>query len=130
MTKILCVDFDGVLHSYSSGWKGVGVVPDPPVPGAIKWLREMIGPFEVCVYSSRSKHFIGVEAMKEAIKRWAIEEGDCPAEAEELVEMLKFPDQKPAAFLTIDDRCICFDGTFPTATEISSFVPWNKKKSA
>jgi hypothetical protein len=24
---ILCLDFDGVLHSYSSGWKGADVIP-------------------------------------------------------------------------------------------------------
>lgn len=129
MTKTLCVDFDGVLHFYS-GWVKANVVSGPPVPGAIRWLREMIGPFEVCIYSSRSKYLTGIEAMKEAIKRWAVEEGDCEAEAEELVEVLKFPTQKPAAFLTIDDRCICFNGTFPTRDEISSFIPWTKKKPA
>jgi len=130
MKKTLCVDFDGVLHSYTTGWKGADVVTDPPVPGAIRWLRDMVGgPFQVCIYSSRSKHPSGVAAMREAIKRWAMEEeGDSKAEAEELVEMLEFPTMKPAAFLTIDDRCICFNGTFPSSTEISSFIPWNKKK--
>ena len=27
---ILCLDFDGVVHSYTSGWKGADVIPDPP----------------------------------------------------------------------------------------------------
>jgi hypothetical protein len=35
----ICVDFDGVLHSYASGWKGAGVVADGPVDGAIEWLN-------------------------------------------------------------------------------------------
>ena len=35
---ILCVDFDGVIHSYTSGWEGIDMIPDPPVEGAIKWL--------------------------------------------------------------------------------------------
>lgn len=34
----ICVDFDGCLHAYTSGWQGAEVVSDPPVPGAIDWL--------------------------------------------------------------------------------------------
>ena len=39
---IICVDFDGVIHSYTSGWKGIDVIPDDPVPGAIEWLEEYL----------------------------------------------------------------------------------------
>lgn len=28
----VAVDVDGVLHSYTSGWKGADRLPDPPVP--------------------------------------------------------------------------------------------------
>lgn len=130
---IICVDFDGVIHSYKSGWQGVAVIPDEPVPGAIEWLMahlpvpdafgmapEYKGP-EVQIYSSRSKSWFGRRAMK----KWLIKHGLHPAYIYDGI--LKFPVKKPAAFLTIDDRAICFNGTFPTAKEMMSFKPWNKK---
>ena len=134
---IICVDFDGVIHSYTSGWKGVFVIPDPPVPGAIKWLEdhlpvpdcicamapEYTGPI-VQIYSSRSKSFFGRRAMK----KWLVANGLHPGYIRE--GLLKFPVRKPAAFLTIDDRAICFDGQFPSTEEMLSFVPWNKKVPA
>ena len=42
-------------------------------------------------------------------------------------DLLQFPTEKPAAFLTIDDRCICFDGTFPSTEEMLSFQPWYRR---
>lgn len=131
---IVLVDFDGVIHSYTSGWKGADVIPDPPVPGAIDWLMDhlptpepicamaepYVGP-EVQVYSSRSAQSGGISAMKE----WLIKNGMHPAYITEGI--LKFPTEKNAAFLTIDDRAICFDGRFPSSQEMMSFRPWNKR---
>ena len=131
---IICVDFDGVIHSYTSKWQGPSVIPDGPVPGAIKWLEDHLpvpealggcfvpkytGPI-VQIYSSRSKSWLGRRAMK----KWLIKHGLDPAYIREGI--LKFPIKKPPAFLTIDDRAICFNGTFPTTAEMMSFKPWNK----
>ena len=44
---ILCLDFDGVLHSYTSGWLGADVIPDPPVPGYAQFLLRAVEVFEV-----------------------------------------------------------------------------------
>lgn len=118
--KIILVDFDGTLHAYTSGWQGADVVGDPPVEGAIEWLREMLADarFDVQIYSSRSRQDGGIRAMKEALIRWGL-----PVEQ---ADAIPFPTQKPAAFLTIDDRAVCFEGVFPTAEAIDGFVPWNK----
>lgn len=132
---IVCVDFDGVLHSYSSGWQGAHVISDPPVPGAMRWLAEMAHDdrFELHIYSSRSKDPGGVEAMREWIAGYMLEHYDVEAgwayelRASEVLERLRFPMQKPAASMTIDDRALCFEGTFPTKEWILGFKPWNKR---
>lgn len=131
---IICVDFDGVIHSYKSGWKGVAIIPDPPVPGAIEWLmRHLPVPDAVCamapaykgpivqIYSSRSKSWRGRRAMK----KYLVQYGLHPAYIWERI--LKFPILKPAAFLTLDDRAICFSGAFPSTEEMMSFKPWYRR---
>lgn len=130
---IICVDFDGVIHSYASGWKGADVIPDPPVDGAIEWLiahlpvpdalgmaPEYAGPIPV-IYSARSAQRGGIAAMKQWLIKWGVDEWYFRD------DILKFPKEKPAAFLTIDDRCICFDGRFPTSEEMMGFLSWQKK---
>jgi len=118
--KTILVDFDGVLHSYTSGWKGAEVASDPPTPGAIEWLQKMLREKDLilCVYSSRSNQTGGIRTIKD----WLYKHGLSPAD----IGRLEFPISKPAAWLTIDDRCICFSGAFPTAEEIHKFKPWNK----
>lgn len=133
MNPIICVDFDGVIHSYASGWKGADVIPDLPVEGAIEWLMahlpvpdavgmapEYKGP-EVVIYSARSSQRGGIKAMK----AWLIKHGLHPAYISD--NILKFPETKPAAFLTLDDRAICFTGTFPTSAEMMGFKTWQKQ---
>src|SRR5262245_1372983 len=67
---ILCLDFDGVIHSYTSGWKGVDVIPDPPVPGALDFIDKAREHFIVAIYSSRSGQIGGKHAMTEWLKFW------------------------------------------------------------
>jgi hypothetical protein len=117
---ILCMDFDGVIHSYSSGWQGADNIPDDPVPGAFAFLIKASGFFEIAIYSSRSGQEGGIKAMQE----WMLKHG---LDSLFVCDTLKWPTEKPPAFITIDDRAICFDGTFPDPKELRNFKPWNKK---
>jgi len=136
---LLCLDFDGVIHSYASGWKGAGVIPDPPVAGAIDAILGYIDAgFTVAVYSSRSKSLLGRWAMKRWLGRaiadhWqagntppSLAEAECWGDAYSVVSRIKWPWFKPAAFLTIDDRALTFTGAWPDAADLRRFKPWNK----
>jgi hypothetical protein len=116
---ILCVDFDGVLHAYTSGWQGADVVADGPVEGAIDFLRRAGEFWDVQIYSSRSKDVGGIDAMQ----LWLLKHGWKP----ETDPPLSFPTQKPAAFLTIDDRALTFEGKFWDPKDLLAFKPWNKR---
>ena len=126
---ILCLDFDGVIHSYTSGWQGAASIPDPPVPGAIAFLWEAIEHFDVQIFSSRSHQQGGIDAMQEWLAKWDEEYwAGKPARPRTcLVLCIKFPTEKPPALVTLDDRAIMFTGTFPSIDVIKSFKPWNKK---
>lgn len=120
-TKTILVDFDGVIHSYVSGWKGETTIIDPPCIGALKFLEELVEDdrFEACIYSSRSKTQAGISAMQ----NWLIYHGL----RREVVEQIQFPTEKPAAWLTIDDRAWQFTGFFPSLKELNEFKPWYKR---
>lgn len=122
---ILCLDFDGVIHSYSSGWKGADVIPDPPVEGAIAFMLGALNHFDVCIFSSRSGQPGGIQAMRDWLRQHAgatwYESPAGPG-----LEDITFPTEKPAAFIGIDDRVLTFDGTFPEPKALLDFKPWNK----
>ena len=120
MTRPICIDFDGVIHGYQSRWQGATNLPDPPVPGAIEWLQQLLTEDGIApmIYSSRSKEPGGIDAMR----AWLLLHGLTFAQ----LEQLHFPTQKPSAFLTIDDRAWCFTGKFPTAEQIRNFRTWQQ----
>lgn len=135
-------DFDGVLHAYStpvSAYPG-GVWDDAHIPdGAVKAGMETLygcilsGKIDPVIYSSRSKTAAGREAMAAWLvrehARYVAELGPGRStllEEMKILERVSFEAEKPAAWLTIDDRAWCFTGNRLTAQEILDFKPWNK----
>ncbi len=106
-------DFDGVIHSYKSGWQGAESAPDPVVPGIASAIHDLRKHgYKVVVVSTRCSSTGGMEAVKEYLHRNEITVDDVMAD-------------KPPAVCYIDDRAICFDGHPETLLDnVSSFVPW------
>ena len=74
------LDFDGVIHSYVSGWQGVDVVPDPPVPlidEEIKRIRA--AGYRVVVVSTRCATPEGMGAVRRYLRENGIEVDDVAA---------------------------------------------------
>ena len=118
MRRTVVFDFDGVIHSYTSGWKGVDVIPDPPVIGireAIAQLRD--AGYEVVVVSTRCSDVNGRLRVAEYLDANNIVVDSIMAE-------------KPSAIAYIDDRAICFDGDASTLlTKVQNFEPWYKRNT-
>lgn len=115
MKQTVVFDFDGVIHSYTSGWQGVDVIPDPPVHGirqAISLIRDY---YKVVVVSTRCASESGRKAIEEYLKTCGIEVDGIEAE-------------KPPATVYIDDRAICFDGYADTLLrKVLTFKPWYER---
>lgn len=143
--KTICLDFDGVVHSYTSPWIDASFIPDPPVPGALAFIKQTIEghKYSLQIYSSRSHQEGGIKAMQLWFKHWLKKEYGwqigtelynelCKTEHknfdkdDSVTRYLYFPISKPPAFLTIDDRAWTFKGVFPSIEEIEAFKPWNK----
>lgn len=125
---ILCLDFDGVIHSYTSKWEGARVIPDPPVPGAREFLINASALFEIHIFSSRSHQEGGLTAMGDYVGDvLAPDDRQMTKEEEEVFDALVFATTKPPALVTIDDRAITFTGTWPDPSDLLEFKPWNRR---
>lgn len=152
---ILCLDFDGVIHSYSSGWRGPRIIPDPPVPGALEFIVRSLNHWEVAIYSSRSSYLFGRWAMQRYLARELVKlaptyettpewwqdricetafaepwEDEVRWAASRVVFQISWPRTKPPAMVSIDDRALTFTGEWPTTEALKAFKPWNKRRAA
>lgn len=110
-------DFDGVIHSYASGWQGATNIPDDPVNGIENALRDIHNAgYEVVIVSTRCAYPSGQSAIEDWLDKYGI--------APYVDRVLK---EKPPAIVYIDDRAICFDGKADgLLSKIQAFSPWYK----
>jgi len=122
---IICVDFDGCVHSYERGWQG-GEIYGTVVPGFFEWVERVRDRFKIVIYSSRSKEEAGVVAMdlwlSEQYRLWL------QSTSAAVMDTFEFAHEKPPAWLTVDDRCVRFDGDWAmpelTVEAMADYKPW------
>lgn len=114
--QTIILDFDGVIHSYQSGWHGADVIKDSPTLGAKEAIAKLRERYIVVVVSSRTHQPGGIEA----IKAWL--------EAHDIV-VDDVPPHKPPHVCTVDDRAFRFEGDWDAVISgiDAACIPWNKK---
>ena len=95
--RTICLDFDGVVHSYRSGWCGADIIPDPPVHGTREALARLRNTHRVVIHSTRCRTPEG----RTAIAQWLAKYG---------IEVDEICEHKPPAMAYVDDRAIVFQG--------------------
>ena len=125
----LCIDMDGTIHAFSKGWHD-GTLYDDVTDGFFEWAEQAAKQFKLVIYSSRS----ATDEGRTAMLAWLVEQRRAWREAAGMHETdgplgFEFADKKPAAWLTIDDRAVRFNGDW-SAVELAPntlrmFRPWN-----
>jgi hypothetical protein len=109
LRRTVCLDFDGVLHSYRSGWCGAEIIPDPPIHGTREAVARLRQQYRVVVLSSRCHSEEGRRAVRSWLQRHDIA-------VDEVCE------HKPPALVYVDDRAIRFRGNWDDLlTDIRQF---------
>ena len=123
----LIIDFDGTLTQYK-GWKGIDIIDDEPIEGAMKFLIEAVDYFTVNIFSSRSSDPRGIRAMQEYVRN-GLADILGMANVDTVYNQIQWPTTKPAGFLSIDDRALPFEGDWSkfVPEELLNFKPWNKR---
>jgi hypothetical protein len=102
--RTVCLDFDGVLHSYRSGWCGSEIIPDPPIHGTRESVARLRQQYRVVVLSARCH----TEAGRRAVQAW-LKKHDIVVD--EVCE------HKPPAHVYVDDRAVRFRGNWDNLLE-------------
>jgi hypothetical protein len=89
----VAVDFDGVIHSYTSGWTGPEPI-DPPREGALKFITDLIVEgYKVVYHTARADCALHTDA----VISWLVRHDFPRAEVTNV---------KPKAIAYVDDRAV------------------------
>lgn len=101
--RSVAVDFDGVIHRYSKGWRD-GTIYDPPIDGAVDALARLHRRYRVVIFTTRVSDAMRDGVMqREAIIAWLQRYGLRRGEHWDEITATK-----PPALVYIDDRGLHF----------------------
>lgn len=154
-SNLLCLDFDGVIHAYTTPWQGADKIPDPSVPGAIEWLLQAFKRgYDIAIFSARSSQPGGIPAMRYWLKKELILWLNKDRTLKDQIKITELADYKPQSDdrqyevalwadgivnkvvwcttklpskLYIDDNAHRFEGTWPSFDEVDKMESWVKE---
>ena len=103
-SKVLAIDFDGVIHRNSLGFHD-GTVYDDPIEGSLEALKDLSKDYEIVIFSCKALEDrplvngkTGIELIEEWLQKY---------EVLQYVKEVTF--KKPRAYLYIDDKGYRFE---------------------
>jgi len=123
--RIICIDLDGVLLSFRSGWLRDDVY-GKVLPGAKEGLAKLVGDnWHVIVYTCRKNR----KKIEEVLRGYGILKGiHYHAINRRKNSYLNAYKGKIGADVYVDDRAICFEGSWEKTYErIKQFKPWEER---
>jgi len=95
----LCIDFDGVIHTYDRGWHD-GTCYGDPIQGSLEAIIELSKKYRIVIFTAKAKPsrpLVNGKTGTELVWEWLTQYGiaDCIAEVTA---------EKPRGFLYIDDN--------------------------
>lgn len=109
MKKTILIDLDGVLNEYTGNYDENNI---PPIrKGAFEFLKNLSQNFIVKIFTTRPMQKAGEWVNLNNLKQF----------------VAGVTNVKEPAYLTIDDRCINFDGNYEkTLEKVKNFKVWYK----
>jgi hypothetical protein len=126
--KTIAVDFDGVIHAYSGGWKN-GTIYDEPVRGAFEALRNLMNKYAVFVFTSRNPAQVANWLIKSGFPTRLFPNREETPEFWNKQGTLLVTNVKLPAFAYIDDRAICFHNWEQTLEIVDYWDQMERRKN-
>lgn len=136
---VVAVDFDGVIHGFTTPFEHALVIADPPVPGAIEWLGRLLDSgWRVILHTARltsgvpaplGHEQVDVTSRVAAIRTWFLLHGGLlGGETFDRLEVWT-AGGKPHADVYVDDKALRYEGgMFPTVEHLQyASVSWAKR---